>query len=125
MAAPTPVAEEEDAVVDPPIADLPTLPTDPESSTSTRTPAPRTNPSSLLSPSGIPGPGVMSLGNNNNKAAGLASKVGISAGVGATAGVAVLLLGVLYYFKPDIFLCCKTCVRVQIFHHSATANSKK
>lgn len=128
--APAPVADI-DVPVDPPTTvDLPTLPTDPESSTwmSPPPPAERTNPSSLLTPgttssdprgvSVVPGksssPG---LGSN------MASTVGIGAGAGVT-GLALLILGLLYYFKPDIFLCCKTCVRVQIFHHT-TASSKK
>ena len=94
---------------------LPILPTDPEAPPP---PAPRTNPSTLVPPNSHPsaaskpgdgGSSVLSKGGN------LAGKVGISAGV---SGLLVLMVALLYYFKPDIFMCCKTCVRVQILHHN-------
>jgi hypothetical protein len=33
-------------------------------------------------------------------------------------GILVLMVALLYYFKTDIFMCYKTCVRVQILHHN-------
>nr|PNR56075.1 hypothetical protein PHYPA_006972 [Physcomitrium patens] len=107
-------------IVNTPIV-LPTLPTDPEASTtnSSSPSSARTDPSTLLTPpysSRTPDDrtSFSKVGGSN-----MAGKVGISAGVGVT-GIVLVILGLLYYFKPDIFMCCKTCVRVQIFHHNSS-----
>lgn len=112
-------------VADPPSVDevdVPLRPTDPGQAATMMPPPPPpvppppvTNPSSqLLEP-----PGDLNDGKGGLAAAG---KVGITAGVGAAAGAVVLVAGLLYYLKPDIFLCCKTCVRVQVFQHSTHAS---
>lgn len=103
-----------DETENPPMA-LPALPTDAEAHPA----EPRTDPSTLVPPNSHPagsstagGGGAATL----SKGSTMASKVSITAGV-AVSGLLLLLVALLYYFKPDIFLCCKTCVRVQVFHH--------
>lgn len=106
------------AAMDIPPMTLPILPTDPEAPPP---PPPRTNPSTLLTPNSHPS-GSRSRGDGGtsmqlSKDSNMASKVGITAGVGVS-GILLLMAALLYYFKPDIFMCCKTCVRVQVFHHN-------
>ena len=114
----------------PPSTSLPTLPTDPEpapASSDSSPPSPADPSSTATSNSSPPSPVIVGDPNSGStsksSSSNIDAKIGVSAGVGVT-GVIMVIVGLLYYFKPDVFMCCRTCVRVQIFHHNPHAVGK-
>ena len=130
------------AAGDPPSTSLPTLPTDPDpapASSISSPPSPADPSSTATSNSSPPSPVIVGDPNSGSASTGSAqsaapstsssssssigAKIGLGAGVGIT-GVIMVIVGLLYYFKPDVFMCCRTCVRVQISHHNPHAVGK-